>query len=378
MPISTHRDSSTRSDAGDAEVAFDRAPMLPKSRSWLTVSRRKCLSLLTVGPWAGGFGVLRADDEAVSAGPPAPAWGDLETIEIRSSLDGQIQPAKWHVPPEAKRSDTPILIFLHSWSGDYRQDNSDWLREASRRGWVFLHPDFRGPNRRPEACGSPLARQDVLDAIDFVASRVRLDPRRIYLAGSSGGGHMAMLMAGHHPERFSAVSAWVGISDLAAWHAFHDRQGASGKYAAMIRSSLGGRPGSSPEADARYVDRSPIHHLHRVGDLPLDLAAGVRDGKRGSVPIRQTLEAFNVVARARGDEPVSDAEIERLWSTGEPAASRRGDREADPAFPRAILLRRRAGASRVTIFDGDHEGLPGAACDWLGDQRRSALGIDPR
>ncbi len=45
-----------------------------------------------------------------------------------------------------------------------------------------------------------------------------IDPQRIYLVGVSGGGHMALLMAGRAPEVWAGVSAWCGISDLAAWH----------------------------------------------------------------------------------------------------------------------------------------------------------------
>ncbi len=302
--------------------------------------------------------------------PDTPHWGDLPTITVPSSLDGHPQRAILWASETAERHERPLLVFLHSWSGDYTQDNSRWHREAVQRDWIFLHPDFRGPNRTPKACGSRWARQDILDAIEATAERFQVDRSRIYLAGSSGGGHMAMLIAGHHADRFSAVSAWVGISDLAHWYHFHTVDGSPGNYARMIRDSLRGPPGASAAIDEEYRDRSPIFHLHRVGDLPLDLAAGVRDGKSGSVPIRHTLNAFNVVARANGTPEVTDHEIETLWETGALAEPEPEDIADDPSYGRALLLRRRSGSARVTIFDGDHESLPPAACEWLANQRR--------
>lgn len=299
-----------------------------------------------------------------------PAWQDLREVTLASSLDGEPQTVKWWAPAEESARARPLFVFLHSWSGDYRQDNTRWLRHAARNGWVFVHPDFRGPNRSPKACGSRWARRDILDAIDFAAERLSIDRSRIYLAGSSGGGHMAMLMAGRHPDRFSAVSAWVGISDLVEWHDFHTVDGKPQNYARMIRRSLGGPPGTSGEIDAEYRDRSAIHFLHRIGDLPLDLAAGVRDGKSGSVPIRHTLRAFNVVARSHGNEPIPEDTITTLWENGRLDAPRLSDVEADPTYDREIYLRRHSENARVTIFDGGHESLPDAACAWLARQQR--------
>lgn len=294
----------------------------------------------------------------------------LAEIHVRSTVDSSLQPARLWVPPAAEKQPRPLLVYLHSWSGNYKQNNAAWLREAVGRNWIFLHPDFRGRNDHPQACGSRFARQDILDAIDFVCRQHRVDTTRIYLAGTSGGGHMAMLMAGYHPERFSAVSAWVGISDLAAWHRFHSRGGRLGRYARMIEQCVGGPPGTSPKVDAAYKARSPIFHLQRVGKLPIEFCAGVRDGKAGSVPIHHTLRAFHVVARAGGFPTVSPEEMEELWKNGRLKRPQKSDRAGDIRWPRKILLRRLAGPARVTIFDGGHEGLPAAAVAWLAQHRR--------
>lgn len=294
----------------------------------------------------------------------------LTEVQLTSSLDGESQPVHYWAPEKAKTQPTTLLVFLHSWSGDYRQDNAKWHRQAVKRGWIYLHPNFRGVNQSPKACGSKWARQDILDAMDFTQSKFKVDPERIYLAGTSGGGHMAMLMAGHHPTRFSAVSAWVGISDLPAWYQFHLKDGKPQRYAQMILDSLGGAPGSRQSIDAEYKDRSPIHHLHRVGDLPLQICAGINDGHSGSVPITHSLNAFNVIAGARKTELVSDAAISSLVKRKHVAGSASVTPHDGPAFGRNIVFQKQSGPTSVVIFDGGHEGLPQPACDWLDIHRR--------
>lgn len=308
---------------------------------------------------------IQADDQPATQALPA-----LTEVSVVSSLDGAEQPVLYWAPEKAESKSMPLFVFLHSWSGNYKQDNSKWLREAVKRNWIYLHPDFRGPNSSPQACGSRFARQDILDAMDWATRKFKIDPSRVYLAGTSGGGHMAMLMAGHHPDRFSAVSAWVGISDLAEWYEFHTRDGKPGRYAQMILKSLGGPPGEFKERDADYRDRSPRFHLHKVGDLPIELCAGVRDGHSGSVPIMHSLLAFNVIAKAHKTEPISDKEIEQLWTNGKLLKPRRGDTVTDAQFGRDIMLRRASGESRITIFDGGHEGHPQPACAWLEQYER--------
>lgn len=312
---------------------------------------------------------LGCSAEDAAAQPERPP--EKERVFVVSSLDGTRQPSYVWTPAIPKGEKRPLLVRLHSWSYGYEQENAAWFAEAVDREWIYLHPNFRGRNDNPQACGSKLARQDVLDAIDWAIENHAVDTERIYVCGVSGGGHMTMLMSGHHPERFSAASAWVGISNLADWYRFHAKDGEVGRYAKMIAACTGGAPGDSDAVDAEYHDRSPIHHLHRVGELPLEINAGVKDGRTGSVPIHHSLRAFNVIARTRKATPVTEAEMEQLWTKDRLDDPGDGEDVVDPLYERAIRLRRSAGASRVTIFDGGHEGIARAACEWMSKHRRA-------
>jgi poly(3-hydroxybutyrate) depolymerase len=295
----------------------------------------------------------------------------LTEVAVTSTLDGESQPVLYWAPEVAATKPTVLFVFLHSWSSDHKQDNSKWQKQAVENGWIYLHPNFRGVNNSLKACGSRFARQDILDAIDFAQQKFNVDRTRVYLAGVSGGGHMSMLMAGHHPERFSAVSAWVGISELADWHAFHVKDGVPGKYAKMIQQSFGGVPGAGDAIDAEFRDRSPVYHLPRVGDLPVDIFAGVNDGHAGSVPVRHSIMGFNAIARAHQSALVSAAEMEQLWTQRKLSDPRPTDKEADAVLGRDIKLRRTSQSSRVTIFEGGHESIPEAAIEWLATKRRA-------
>ena len=300
----------------------------------------------------------------------AAGWaGERIKVQIRSSADATEQPCYVILPDgyEPEREPRPLLVSLHTFSGDVEQRQMEFEAEANRAGWIYLFPHFRGPNKTPEACGSAFAQQDILDAVDWAIETYPIDARRIYLVGASGGGHMAMLMAGRYPQRWAAVSAWVGISDLASWHQRH----ADGNYGAMLRASCGGAPGESAEVDEQYRVRSPMTWLHRAVGLPLDLAAGIHDGHTGSVPTGQTLDAFNTVARAGGYEAIGEDEIKRLSRPdGRLEDPKPSDLEPDEAYGRVIYLRRHAGPARVTIFEGGHEGLARPAIAWLGQHVR--------
>lgn len=286
-------------------------------------------------------------------------------VAIPSSKDGDMQPALLYVPPDA-RGAVPLLVFLHSWSARYNQSESlqEALAECRRRGWAFISPNFRGPNNRPEACGSELAMRDVLDAVAFARRQARIDARRIYLLGGSGGGHMALMMASRAPRLWAAVSAWVPISDLAAWHAFSKAAGS--RYHAMLEQCCGGPP-EAPAAAREYRARSPLFRLASARGLPIAIDAGIRDGHEGSVPVSHSLRAFNELAQANGfaGRMLSEAEIEALTAKARVPKALSGEVEDEPGRKHKVLFRRLAGPVRLTVFDGGHTMDVGAGMNWL-------------
>jgi dipeptidyl aminopeptidase/acylaminoacyl peptidase len=157
----------------------------------------------------------------------------------------------------AGQEERPLLVALHSWSGDYRQTTGiAYATRCMERRWHFLHPNFRGVNRSPAATCSDLAVTDVLDAVEFARHHARVDSRRIYLVGVSGGGMAALQMVAKAPALWAGVSAWVPISDLVAWHA--ETKARNLHYTQQIEVSCGGPPGAGPAVDFQYWNRTHV------------------------------------------------------------------------------------------------------------------------
>ncbi|MFH1741332.1 MAG: prolyl oligopeptidase family serine peptidase [bacterium] len=288
-----------------------------------------------------------------------------QTARIQSSLDGAIQRAKYWVPQDVPEP-VPLLVGLHTWSGDYDQSSGDaYLAECRTRGWAFIHPDFRGPNTRPEACGSELALTDIRDAVVWMQEQTQIDPDRIYLVGVSGGGHAALMAAARWPTIWAAVSAWAPPTDLAAW--YRETKAAGHPYWQHLSSVCGGAPGENQNVDREYETRSPVYQLHRAAGVRIEIAEGIRDGYDGSVPVSHTLHAFNVLACANGFESkqIPENAIEEIVQTIQIPENLVSDPLEDSTYTKAVLFRRAAGPVRVTLFQGGHEILVPAAITWL-------------
>ena len=288
-------------------------------------------------------------------------------IDVPSSKDGTLQKVIYWRPESAARlvdgRAVPLIVFLHSWSGGFEQ-GPPWIDRAKKLGWVLVAPDFRGPNNRPEACASDLASQDILDAVAYARRDARIDASRIYLVGGSGGGHMSLVMAARAPDLWAGVSAWVPISDLAAWHA--ESTARKNNYAKMIEQCCGGKPG--PATESEYLHRSPLFHLAAAKGVPLDINTGIHDGHTGSVPVSHSLRAFNVLASP--DKQVSAEDIDSMVREQKIPAALATETQLDPEREKATLFRRSSGNARVTVFEGGHESESGSAVLWLSRQRK--------
>lgn len=276
-------------------------------------------------------------------------------IKYVSSADGSIQPAIFYAPSTQKV--VPLVVVLHTWSFDYKQDYhkdiEDWCIE---NGWAYIHPDFRGPNNRPEATGSKLVIADIVSAVEHAKQTAQIDSSAIYLVGTSGGGYTALIMAGHHPELWAGVSAWVPISDLKAWHE-------QGEYVSDLENSCGGPPGMNTKVDQEYRERSPITHLHQAKGVTMHISAGIYDGHEEPVPISHSLLAFNELAEVQ--DQVAEEDIRYFTEEAKVPPKLQANISDLTYGDKRPLFRRESGNATVTIFEGGHEHVAPAAIGWI-------------
>ena len=295
--------------------------------------------------------------------------------KVKSTYDGTEQPLYFEAPAKAKSEPVPLIVGLHTWSSDIHSTGNyvparEW---AKSHGWAFVGPHFRGANNHPEACGGEPAVQDIVDAVEYAKVHAKIDAKRIYIVGGSGGGHMTLLMAGRHPEIWAGCAAFCPISDVARWHAdsLLDHPGRGKGYAKMLELSCGGTPADKPE---EYAKRSPLTHLAaaRKAGVPVYIVTGIHDGWVGSVPVGHAIRAFNALADE--SKRVSEADIAAIEETQEIPSTLRSDTLRDSFYgahgKNKLLFRRTSANVRLSIFDGGHGGNYPAGLDFLSRQKK--------
>jgi len=136
--------------------------------------------------------------------------------------------------------------------------------------------------------------EDVVAAVDYLATTGRIDPQRTIIRGGSAGGY-TVLAALAETRRFAAGINYFGVSDLEALVA--DTHKFEARYLDRLLAPL-------PEGRDLYVARSPIHHLDAL-DAPLLTLQGSEDKV---VPPEQSRAIVAAVAR-RG-RPVAYLEFD--------------------------------------------------------------------
>lgn len=290
---------------------------------------------------------------------------EIEEVSIRSSADGKQEPALFYA--SGSEEEKPLLVVLHSWSSGYEQViDIPYAQWAKEHDWVFIHPNYRGVFDKPEATGSELAIQDVMDAVAYAKENAKVDASRVYLVGFSGGGMAVLSLAARHPDIWAGVVAWGSVVDLLDWYEYN-RQMPDRYYDEHIEASCGGVPEKGSEAADDCRQRSPVAHLSQSLDVPVYLGHGIEDEL---VPPSHSIRAFNLMARE--EDRVSEDRIDYIVAESRLPASLRGSSE-DSYFsgeePEVLFIRESDNA-RLVLFDGGHNMVYNPGLLWLSEQQR--------
>lgn len=211
---------------------------------------------------------------------------EMKEIFVESTIDGTIQPNLFY---KSEQNNRPLLVGLHTWRYDRFNQVGNMLPLAKRNSWNLLLPEFRGPNSEKnknskDACGSVKAKQDIIDAVDYVIQHCEIDTSSILLLGASGGGHMALLMAAYAPKLWKAICSFVPITDVRKWYDENP------DYHKAIEACCGNI--DDPQFEIECAFRSPINYVDEISRATLKIYSGKWDN---IVPCNHGLNIYNEI-----------------------------------------------------------------------------------
>ncbi|HVX12854.1 MAG TPA: alpha/beta fold hydrolase [Pirellulales bacterium] len=185
------------------------------SRANVTVSPHAVSPPLT--PQAEDYAVARRSfsTKLRRTGPsPQPAAPNFQVhgAEPVSYRSGDLSLTAYVDPPPADGQKRPAVLFLHGGFafGDGDLEMAQPYRDA---GYVVMEPVLRGENGQPGNFTLFFDEvEDVLGAADALRNLSYVDADRVYVAGHSAGGTLAMLAA-MASDKFRAAAAFSGSPD---------------------------------------------------------------------------------------------------------------------------------------------------------------------
>jgi dipeptidyl aminopeptidase/acylaminoacyl peptidase len=144
-------------------------------------------------------------------------WSASDGVEIEGVLTRPVG--------DARRERYALVVMVHG--GPESEDHDGWdtvysepAQALAERGFFVLRPNYRGSGGRGVAFAKSDHRdlggrefQDVLDGLDALGPRLRIDPKRVGMTGGSYGGYFTNLAATRWSDRFAAAVSLYGIAN---------------------------------------------------------------------------------------------------------------------------------------------------------------------
>ncbi|HEY4642450.1 MAG TPA: S9 family peptidase [Thermoanaerobaculia bacterium] len=201
------------------------------------------------------------------------------------------------LPVGAEPHNLPLILFPHGgpWSRDHN-DADPWVHLMADRGYAVLQVQYRGStgfgmkflNASTHELGLKM-QNDLIDAVKWAVDQGIADPKRLAVAGASGGGYATLRALTETPDIFRCGVDIFGPADIKRMiESFPP-------YWSAVRMRWVRRIGDVIHDDAFNRRISPIFHMDQI-KVPVLVEAGVNDPR---VPIDE-MEASVKAMRAAG------------------------------------------------------------------------------
>lgn len=211
----------------------------------------------------------------------------LQRRGYRSGLDGRLHPYVLYVPPmwrESGDNKFGLVVMLHGlgsapmkamqtiFGKPLKEDETGAMRERYPEP-IEAAPFFvLAPSGFGASGYRGFGEVDVLDVLDEVMARYRINPNRIYITGVSMGGIGAAAIPLHYPDRFAAAAPLSGYHSM-----FVYRQIRELSLSAWERFLVGFQSNVEWAANGRHL---PLYVVHGLKDTPMHSRVLVREYQR--------------------------------------------------------------------------------------------------
>jgi dipeptidyl aminopeptidase/acylaminoacyl peptidase len=199
---------------------------------------------------------------------------EFSKIHYKSRADGLEIPAYVFAPVQKGSARHAALVWVHGGvHGDWNADLYPFLVEAVKRGYVVVTPDYRGSTgygdewyRKIDYGGKEV--DDVLSAVDYLATLPFVDAKRMGIMGWSHGGFITSHILFRDDNPFKSGAAIVPVTNLVFRLSDHG-PGYARDYAP--EEGIHGMPwemgcGEKRDRDCIdvYLERSPVFHVQNL------------------------------------------------------------------------------------------------------------------
>ena len=190
---------------------------------------------------------------------------EFRKVTYKSRIDGLEIPAYLFAPLE-KRGPRghAAMIWVHGGvHSDMNTDYFPFIREAVQRGYVIITPDYRGSTGYGEKFYKAIDYggkeiDDVISAVDYLATLPYVDTTRLGIMGWSHGGFITAHALFRDNQPFKSGAAIVPVTNL-VFRLSYKGPGYQRSYAAQ--EGIQGLPFENRE---EYIKRSPVFHVSNL------------------------------------------------------------------------------------------------------------------
>lgn len=247
--------------------------------------------------------------------PVNPSLRGVPSSEVRtfrySSRDGLQIEAVLTLPRNREPRNLPLVVMPHGGPASRDAEEWDWWAQyTASLGYAVAQPNYRGSSgygheflEKGDGQWGLAMQDDLLDAIDHLASQGIADPGRVCIVGGSYGGYAALRAAQRDGPRYRCAISFAGISDLNGMLHYDGRFLFGNAWRTKWREAAPDLRAVSPISAPEQFG-APVLLVHGAADLRVP----VEQSRKLASSLRRAGKDVRYVEQPKGDHHLSRTE----------------------------------------------------------------------